>query len=412
MRGRTLSVGAAAAALGLLLAAAASGPDAHAAILDYLHITGPSGYLGEPLTYEVWWQGPLADFEKSQPLVLEIFRDEDIPDQGPFIRPDPVATFEFDLKGKMKNCGEHWCAEIQVGFDQPGSYQFWYHLKGSPGSSLGTIGTLWYHAPEYANVLEISGPRQIRFSRDPVPYRICWRGSLEELEDNHIDLALLASGINTGHYSEGHRFVTGDGRISPCITVDVTFEAPEPHRLSVAVRNWTTWRSTRVEFGKVAVGYSFDQQSERLRLFPDLREQVARDPSKPDLYRQLVTALRQQGIQDMLVFVDGLELALDVPPTLKNGRTLVPFRGIAESLGAAVQWHKETSEVVMTRGNTVVRLVFGHHTAYINDRPVTLDVPAQVIDGRTLVPLRFVSEALDAEVAWDPDLRFVQVLSR
>src|SRR5690606_31267303 len=176
--------------------------------------------------------------------------------------------------------------------------------------------------------------------------------------------------------------------------------------------NWTTWRSTWVEFGKVAVGYSFDQQSERLRLFPDLREQVARDPSKPDLYRQLVTALRQQGIQDMLVFVDGLELALDVPPTLKNGRTLVPFRGIAESLGAAVQWHKETSEVVMTRGNTVVRLVFGHHTAYINDRPVTLDVPAQVIDGRTLVPLRFVSEALDAEVAWDPDLRFVQVLSR
>ncbi|ADG05018.1 copper amine oxidase domain protein [Kyrpidia tusciae DSM 2912] len=97
------------------------------------------------------------------------------------------------------------------------------------------------------------------------------------------------------------------------------------------------------------------------------------------------------GKKDIQVFVDGKKPVFDVPPLVRDGRTLVPIRQIAEALGAKVDWNQGT--VTIRRGNQSVTLEIGDPSASVNGQNVTLDVPPEVSGGRTLVPLRFVGEA-------------------
>lgn len=102
------------------------------------------------------------------------------------------------------------------------------------------------------------------------------------------------------------------------------------------------------------------------------------------------------------VVVDGLPLAFpDVTPQIVADRLLVPFRIFLESLGAEVQWDGSTQTVQAIDGQVRLRLRIGDQTAYINDQPVSLAVPPQLLHDRTMVPLRFVAEALGYRVKWD-----------
>jgi len=94
-----------------------------------------------------------------------------------------------------------------------------------------------------------------------------------------------------------------------------------------------------------------------------------------------------------------------------NGRTLVPMRDIFEALGATVQWNPVTRGIVAQRGTTDVGLQIGNRAASINSQRVTLDQSPILLRGSTLVPLRFVSEALGAQVNWDGSQRLVSVMS-
>jgi hypothetical protein len=101
------------------------------------------------------------------------------------------------------------------------------------------------------------------------------------------------------------------------------------------------------------------------------------------------------------VVVDCQQLTLDVPPTIINGRLLVPMRAIFAALGAEVGWDEPTRTVTAVKGDTEIKLIIGRRFALKNGIQLSLDVPAQVLNGRTLVPLRFVGEALGCEVGWD-----------
>lgn len=111
------------------------------------------------------------------------------------------------------------------------------------------------------------------------------------------------------------------------------------------------------------------------------------------------------------VFVDGQLVQFDQPPIVVGARVLVPLRGIFERLGATVEWEAGTRTVLAVSGSTVVELVIGRRTARVNDRVVQLDVPAMVVRGRTLVPLRFVSESIGAEVQYQDSTRTVLIFS-
>ncbi|HEY3247386.1 MAG TPA: copper amine oxidase N-terminal domain-containing protein [bacterium] len=115
--------------------------------------------------------------------------------------------------------------------------------------------------------------------------------------------------------------------------------------------------------------------------------------------------------QTIRVLVDGSPISFDQPPAAIGGRVLVPLRGVFERLGAYVQWDPRTNTVSATKPGTTVQLQIGSRQAYVNGRLVTLDVPPMVVQGRTLVPLRFVSEAMGARVDWDPSARTVFITS-
>ena len=111
------------------------------------------------------------------------------------------------------------------------------------------------------------------------------------------------------------------------------------------------------------------------------------------------------------VLIDGLPVDFDMLPVIENGRTLVPFRAIAEALNVAVSWEDSARVVSATGGETAVRLQIGNYTAYCNDVPIPLDVPPVIQNGRTLIPLRFFSEAYNCEVVWDTPNNTIRIIS-
>lgn len=101
------------------------------------------------------------------------------------------------------------------------------------------------------------------------------------------------------------------------------------------------------------------------------------------------------------VLVNGSQLALPTNPVSKDGRTLVPLRAIFESLGAIVEWDQDTKTVMGTQGIKTIKLQIDNNVALVNGAEVKLDVPGQIINGSTFVPVRFIAESLGAKVDWD-----------
>lgn len=106
-------------------------------------------------------------------------------------------------------------------------------------------------------------------------------------------------------------------------------------------------------------------------------------------------------ISQIPVYLDNQRIYFEVPPVNQKGRVLVPVRKLFESLGASVEWDDATRTVSAVRGETRVELPIGKKTARVNGKKVTIDSEAIIINGRTMVPLRFVSQALGAKVSWD-----------
>ncbi|GAB6274441.1 MAG: hypothetical protein STSR0004_13040 [Peptococcaceae bacterium] len=100
------------------------------------------------------------------------------------------------------------------------------------------------------------------------------------------------------------------------------------------------------------------------------------------------------------VYLNEKRLFFDVPPETEKGRVLVPLRGIFEALQAKVDWDQSAATVTAVLEDKTILLTMGKQEALINEQKVWLDVPPQVRADRTMVPLRFVSEALGAKVIW------------
>ncbi len=109
------------------------------------------------------------------------------------------------------------------------------------------------------------------------------------------------------------------------------------------------------------------------------------------------------------VEVNGQALSSDVPPAKIGGRIMVPLRGIFEALGAKVDWNAASKTIIANSDTTNVQLIIGNPRATVNDKTVVLDTPAMIIRGATMVPVRFVSEAMGAEVEWKNSTQTVSI---
>lgn len=98
--------------------------------------------------------------------------------------------------------------------------------------------------------------------------------------------------------------------------------------------------------------------------------------------------------------VDGKVLQTDVAPDIKNNRTYVPLRAIMESVGSEVNWDQATSTATAKKDGLTVSVILGKHYGWANGGMVDLETPPYVKNQRTMVPLRFMLEALGATVEW------------
>lgn len=101
------------------------------------------------------------------------------------------------------------------------------------------------------------------------------------------------------------------------------------------------------------------------------------------------------------VIVDKVELQFDVPPQIINGRTMVPLRAIFEAMGAIVQWDEETKTISAYKNDAIILMQIDNNSIFKNYTTINIDVPPQIINGRTLVPVRVIAECLGATVQWD-----------
>ncbi|WP_418789970.1 copper amine oxidase N-terminal domain-containing protein [Phosphitispora sp. TUW77] len=122
--------------------------------------------------------------------------------------------------------------------------------------------------------------------------------------------------------------------------------------------------------------------------------------------------LVQAASKEITVTVNGSKIECDVKPYIdSNNRTMVPIRFVAEALGSEVSWDQERKEVTVKRRENMVCLWAGKQNYIVNNKSKTMDtVPVILPPGRTMVPVRFVAEALGCTVNWDSTTRTVIIV--
>ena len=112
---------------------------------------------------------------------------------------------------------------------------------------------------------------------------------------------------------------------------------------------------------------------------------------------------------EIKVTVNGKKVTFDVPPQLINNCTMVPLRKIFEAIGADVLWDGENQTVTAEKGSQKITAAINNTNAYVNGALRILNVPPVIIEGRTLVPVRFIATALGANVEWNSKTKTVVI---
>ena len=127
------------------------------------------------------------------------------------------------------------------------------------------------------------------------------------------------------------------------------------------------------------------------------------DNSAEDI--QPVTVISLQ-IDSPVMYINEQEQYIDVNergtvPIIQNGRTLIPIRAVIEAMGGTVGWNSEAKTVILARNDDIIRLTIGSETAYFNNTAQTLDTAPIIINDVTMLPIRFVAESFSFKVDWD-----------
>ena len=112
----------------------------------------------------------------------------------------------------------------------------------------------------------------------------------------------------------------------------------------------------------------------------------------------LVLTIGERG-----ALINGEKKENDVPPVIRNSRTMLPARFVGESIGAVVEWDSNNQEVTVRKDNVVIKIYIDSDIAYVNNKEEKLDAPAFIENDRTYIPLRFIAENFGADVIWDGD---------
>ena len=117
----------------------------------------------------------------------------------------------------------------------------------------------------------------------------------------------------------------------------------------------------------------------------------------------------QLTIDSKTLLKNGVASQMDVAPTIVNERTMVPVRFIAEALGGTVDWQEEVQTAYITYNGNLVEVPIQSDTIHVNGESKTIDTPSQIIDNRTMIPLRAVAEGLGLDVSFYNNTRTITI---
>jgi len=228
--------------------------------------------------------------------------------------------------------------------------------------------------------------------------------------------------------------------------INLTISPTKPEEQTIATVMATIYNSSKVPSGEYSVTFHWDELSREKQFKRSIQPSISAlgyeyisfpapvylEPGKHKLYMMIHTddeinitnnekmiefevlpspkyKTIVMQIDNTIAFVDADTITLDSPPVIRNGRTMVPFRFLAESLGAEVGWNAYERRVSFTKGDIIMYLWIGKKSAIVNSEMIELDSEPIIINGRTMVPLRVISENLGASVSWDGATRSVTV---
>ncbi len=119
--------------------------------------------------------------------------------------------------------------------------------------------------------------------------------------------------------------------------------------------------------------------------------------SNANLYDNIIYPFDEDRIK---IFYNGTEIRTDTAPVIENDRTLVPLRAIFEAMGCVVDWSQEEQEITVVRDGISVVLYIGSEEMLVNGNVIILDTVPEIINERTMVPVRAISEAVNCTVEW------------
>lgn len=122
-----------------------------------------------------------------------------------------------------------------------------------------------------------------------------------------------------------------------------------------------------------------------------------------------VSFKEQLQTKNIDIIANGNFIYPDTAPVIVNGRTLVPVRAIGEFLKAEVLWNESTKTVTLIRNNNTVEITIGSSSIKKNGKKIKIDCAAQIMNNRTMLPVRAITEAFGADVNWNEGLRIVEI---
>ncbi|MCD8091281.1 MAG: flavodoxin [Clostridiales bacterium] len=114
-------------------------------------------------------------------------------------------------------------------------------------------------------------------------------------------------------------------------------------------------------------------------------------------------------INSSIITVNETESEIDAPPVIVEGRTLVPIRAIIEAMGGEVEWNQDTQTAELTYNGDVIELTIDSNTAYFNGTANELDTAPAVVSGRTMLPIRFIAESFEFDVDWNSETQTITI---
>ena len=205
----------------------------------------------------------------------------------------------------------------------------------------------------------------------------------------------------------------------PVLTVISPVSFQECHKLPILVRGTTEPDATVTVNGNEATvdangGFLYGlyeiSEGEASIIQVIAKDTAGNATTKTINIKYIKTTIIKLQVKNAVAMINADTVSLDAPPIIKNGRTLVPVRFISEALGAEISWDPVFQIIDIVLGNDTIRLQIGKNFASVNNKKIVIDTAPIIDHGRTMVPVRFISEALGAEVVWDDATKTVTII--